>query len=139
MAGSSKPSLVSRTSVIGGVIGGLVHGAVAVVLWNVFGLDNLWEMLVLKPLNGGYVVLGMFLLGFVPVLFYVGKKTVSPGIVVAGFLLLSVSGSWLMGPVRAPSAGPIPFGLYILLWVGVIALAGLTGRLEDHHKHRTTR
>lgn len=138
MAGNSKQSLVSRASVIGGLVGGLVHAGVAVVLWNFFGFDNLWEMLVLKPLNGGYIVLGMFLLGFVPVLFYVGKKAISPVIVVAGSLLLSGFGSWLAGPVRAPSAVPTPFALYILLWVGVVALAGLTGGVESRHKHRAT-
>jgi hypothetical protein len=89
-----------------------------------------------KPLNGAYILLGMFLLGFVPVLFYVGEKVRSPAITVAVFLLLSGLGSWLAGPVRPPSAVPTPFALYILLWVGVVALSGFTGRLEHRRKQR---
>lgn len=135
MARTSKRSLVTRTSIIGGLIGGLVHAGVAVLLWNNW-FDNLWEMLMIKPLNGAYIVLGMFLLGFVPVLFYVGEKVISPAIIVAVFLLLSGLCSWLAGPVRSPSAVPTPFGLYILFWVGVVALASLTGRLEYHRKQR---
>jgi predicted membrane-bound spermidine synthase len=109
----------------------------AVFLWNNW-FDNLWEMLMTKPLNGAYIVLGMFLLGFVPVLFYVGETVVSPAIIVAVFLLLSGLGSWLAGPVRAPSAVPTPFALYILLWVGVVALASLLGGLEYRRKQRVT-
>jgi hypothetical protein len=131
------PSLVSRTSIIGGVVGGVVHAGVATVLWNQW-FDNLGEMLTIKPLNGAYIILGMSLLGFVPVLFYVGGRVISPGIVVAVFLLLSAVGSWLAGPVRAPAAVPTPFALYILLWVGVVALAGLTGGVEYRRTHRAT-
>jgi len=95
-------------------------------------------MLRIKPLNGAYVILGMFLLGFVPVLFYVGKRVISPVIVVVVCLLLSAVGSWLAGPVRAPTAVPTPFGLYILFWVGIVALAGLTGGLEYRRSQQVT-
>jgi len=137
MVRTSKQSVVTRTSIIGGLVGGLVHAGLAVFLWNNW-FDNLWEMLMTKPLNGAYIVLGMFLLGFVPVLFYVGETVVSPAIIVAVFLLLSGLGSWLAGPVRAPSAVPAPFALYILLWVGVVALASLLGGLEYRRKQRVT-
>ncbi|MFB6352646.1 MAG: hypothetical protein ABEJ92_01020 [Halobacteriales archaeon] len=133
MGADSERSLLSRTSVTGGLVGGIVHAGVAVFLWNHFGFDSPWDMLATKPLNGAYVVLGMFLLGFVPVLFYVGQKVVSPALVVAVFLLLSGLGSWLAGPVGAPSAVPTPFAVYILFWV-----AGLTGRLEYRRKRRAT-
>ena len=136
MARTVQQSIVTRTSIIGGSVGGLVHAGVAVVLWNRW-FDNLWELLLTKPLNGAYIILGMFLLGFVPVLFYVGEKLIAPGIVVGVFLLLSGVGSWLMGPVRAPSAVPTPFALYILFWVGVVALASLTGGLEYRRKRQT--
>ena len=136
MARTSKQSIVTSTSIIGGLIGGLVHAGLAIFLWNNW-FDNLWEMLMTKPLNGAYIVLGMFLLGFVPVLFYVGEKVISPAIIVAVCLLLSGFGSWLAGPVRSPSAVPTLFGLYILFWVGVVALASLIGGLESHRKHRT--
>ncbi|WP_139173382.1 MULTISPECIES: hypothetical protein [Halobacteriales] len=135
MSRTSTQSIVTRTSIIGGLVGGLVHAGVAVLLWNRW-FDNLWELLMTKPLNGAYILLGMFLLGFVPVLFYVGEKVISPAIIVAAFLLLSGFGSWLAGPVRPPSAVPTPFALYILLWVGVVALAGVTGRLEYRRKQR---
>jgi len=137
MVRTSKQSVVTRTSIIGGLVGGLVHAGLAVFLWNNW-FDNPWEKLMTKPLNGAYIVLGMFLLGFVPVLFYVGETVVSPAIIVAVFLLLSGLGSWLAGPVRAPSAVPTPFALYILLWVGVVALASLLGGLEYRRKQRVT-
>lgn len=133
--GDSKRSLVTRTSIIAAVAGGLVHAGIAGFLWN-SRFDSLWEMLAIKPLNGVYVVLGMFLLGFVPVLCYVGEKILSPAIVVAVSVVLAGSGSWLTGPVRAPSAVPTPFALYILFWVVVVALAGLVGGLEYRRKRR---
>jgi hypothetical protein len=137
MGVDSTQSLVSPASIIGGVVGGIVHAGVAVVLWN-YWFDNLGEMLTVKPLNGAYIVLGMFLLGFVPVLFYVGDRVISPVIVVAVLLLLSAAGSWLANPVFAPTAVPTPFALYILLWIGVIALAGLAGGVEYRRTHRAT-
>lgn len=137
MTEDSKQSLVTRSSIIGGLVGGLIHAGVAVFLWNHW-FDNLREMLIIKPLNGSYLILGMFLLGFVPVMFYVGKEVISPAIVVAVFLLLSGFGSWLAGPVHAPSAVPTPFALYIIFWVGVVAIACLIGRFESHRKQRAT-
>ena len=137
MARTVQQSIVTRTSIIGGSVGGLVHAVVAVVLWNRW-FDNLWDLLVAKPLHGAYIVLGMFLLGFVPVLFYLGEKVVSPALIVAVFLFLSGVGSWLAGPVRAPSAVPTPFGLYILFWAGVVVLASVTGGLEYRRKQRST-
>ena len=134
---SSNQSVVTRTSVIGGLVGGLIHMVLAVLLWNNW-FDDLWGMLMTKPLNGAYLVLGMFLLGFVPVLFYIGEKIISPGIIIAVFLLVSTLGSWLMGPVRPPSAVPTLFGLYILFWVGVVALVGVIGGFECRRKQRTT-
>ena len=136
MGRTSQQSILTETSVIAGSVGGLVHTGVAVFLWNDW-FDNLWEMLMTKPLNGAYVILGMFLLGFVPVLFYASEKLISPGIVVGVFLLLSGVGSWLMGAVRAPATVPTPFALYILFWVGVVALASLTGGLEYRRKQQT--
>ena len=137
MVRTSKQSKITTTSIIGGLVGGMAHTVLAVLLWNNW-FDNLWEMLTIKPLNGAYIVLGMFLLGFVPVFFYVGEKLISPAIIIIVFLLLSGLGSWLAGPVRPPSAVPTPFGLYILLWVGVVALAGVIGRLEYRRKQRAT-
>lgn len=134
---NSERSLVTRTSIIGGSVGGLVHAGVAGFLWNHW-FDDLWQMLTIKPLNGTYIILGMFLLGFLPVMFYVGEKVISPAIVVAVFLILSGFGSWLTAPVRAPSAVPTPFALYILFWVGIVALAGLIGGFEYRRKRRAT-
>jgi len=133
----SRQSLVTRASIVGGSAGGLVHASVAVLLWNHW-FDDIRGMLTTKPLDGAYLLLGMFLLGFVPVVFYVGEGLVSPGIVIAGFLLLSGVGSWLAVPVLAPSATPTPFALYILLWVGIVPLAGLSGGFEYRRKNRAT-
>ncbi|MFB6206536.1 MAG: hypothetical protein ABEJ05_08445 [Haloglomus sp.] len=137
MGVDSSRSLVSRASIVGGMVGGIVHAAVAAFLWNHW-FDNLGEMLAIKPLNGAYIILGMFLLGFAPVLFYVGGRIRSPVIVVAVSLLVSTFGSWLANPVRAPAAVPTPFALYILFWVAVVALASATGGLEYRRTHRAT-
>lgn len=137
MDGDPTRSLVTRASITGGVVGGAVHAGVAASLWNHW-FDNLGELLATKPLNGVYLVLGMFLLGFIPVLFYVGKRVVAPSVVVGGLLLLSVVGSWLANPVRAPAAVPTPFALYVLSWVFVVALAGVAGGVEYRLKRRAT-
>lgn len=138
MSGDSAKSLVSSTSLFGGLVIGLVHAGVAVLLWDYFGFDTLGELLLIKPLIGVYILFGMFVLGFVPALFYVGRRFVSPAFVVGGLLLLSASGSWLAGTVRAPAGTPTPFGLYILFWIGVVALAGLVGGVERKWKQPAT-
>ena len=137
MVRASEQAITLRDAIIGGLVGGIVHAGVAVFLWNSW-FDNLWGMIETKPLNGAYIILGMFLLGFIPVVFYLYGRVLSPAIIVAVSLLLSGFGSWLTGPVRAPSAVPTPFALYILLWVGVVALAILLGGLERWHKQRVT-
>lgn len=137
MSGSPKPSLVSTTSLISGVVAGLVHTGLAVFLWN-YWFDNFGEMLAVKPLNGLYIGLGIFLLGFVPAVFYAGQKVVSPAIIVAVFLVLSGVGSWVADSVQAPSAVPTPFALYILFWVGTVVLIGITGRAELRWKRGAT-
>lgn len=123
MSSESKPSLITRRSIAAGLIAGLVHAGLAVILWNYFFV-HLMEIYAYKPLQVVYMVLGMFVLGFVPSMLYVGGGLVTPAKVVGVFLLLSAIGSWLMHPIRAPFGGPTPFALYVWLWIGVIALAG---------------
>lgn len=138
MGSQSTSALVSRTSVLGGFVGGLVHTGVALFLWDRFGFDSLPELLLIKPVDGVYILLGMFVLGFVPAALYIGQRSVSPAIVVSGSLLLSGFGSWQAGPVRAPVGGPTPYGLYVFLWVAVVVLAWVSGRIERTWKGRTT-
>lgn len=138
MAEKALRPLLSTTSVIGGSVVGLVHAGVAVFLWHHFGYDNLRELLAIKPLNGMYILSGMFLLGFVPAAFYLGKRLVSPALVVAGVLALTIVGSWLAGPVRAPTGAPTPFGLYVLAWLGIVVVAGLAGVVERNRTQRAT-
>ncbi len=130
MDGASAGSLRSRRALLAGSVGGLGHAGLAMVLWASFGHDDLGELLAVKPHLGLYILLGMVLLGFVPAVFYVGRRAVSPAVVVGAMLLLTVVGSWFAGPVRAPAGAPTPFGLYILLWVGIVALAAVAGRIE---------
>lgn len=130
MAGFPDLKPGARTSLIGGLLGGLFHTALAVGLWTGFGLDDLLELASVKPLYGLYVFLGMFALGFVPAVFYLGGDHVMPGLVVGSFLILSVVPSWRAGPAEAPQGGPTPFGFYILFWIGIIVLAVLAARFE---------
>lgn len=132
--GDDVAAPVTLRSIIGGVAVGLLHAGVAVPLWHYFGFDNLGELFLTKPFVGTYVLLGMFVLGFVPALSYIGQRLIAPSVVVGGVLLLSVAGSWLTGTVRAPAGTPTPFGFYILLWVVVIALAGVAGGAEYRWK-----
>lgn len=125
------------SSISSGVAAGLVHAGFAVILWN-YWFDNLWEMTATKPLNGLYIGFGMFVLGFVPAMFYVRRKVVSPAIIVAVLLVLSVFGSWSAGPVLAPSSNPTPFGLYILFWVGIVVIVVISGQWEFRRKQRAT-
>lgn len=115
----------------GGLLGGLVHAALAVGLWTVFGLDHLVELVSVKPLYGLYVFFGMFALGFVPTVFYLAWERILPALVVASFLGLSTVASWQAGPAEAPQGGPTPFAFYILLWIVIILLAVLVARFED--------
>ena len=92
MAPTSEQSIITRVSIVGGLTGGVAHTALAVLLWNNW-FDDLWGMLVTKPLNGAYILLGMFLLGFIPALFYVGEKVISPAIIITVFLLISTLSS----------------------------------------------
>lgn len=135
MASTTTRSIITRTSIIGGLLVGLVHAGIAVYLWNLW-FDNLWEMLAIKPSNWVYIILGMFLLGFVPAVFYTAQKIISPAIIVAVLLTISVLFSGLAGPVGAPVSVPTPFGLYILFWVAIVALAGVIGVFEHRHKQR---
>ena len=135
MRGDDGSSWLSRSSIRLGVAGGLLHGAIAVVLWNHW-FDDLGAMVAVKPLVATYLVIGSFVLGVVPVAAFVGRRVVSPAVIVAVLLGLAVIGSWLTGPVGAPSATPTPFALYLLSWVGIVVLVGLTGRWEARRGHR---
>lgn len=138
MDDGSNGSLLSTTSLVVGLDGGLLHAGIAVTLWTYFGFDDLVELLAIKPLTGLYVVIGMVALGFVPAVFYAGWKVVSPAIIVAALVVLSGFGSVLVGKIRAPAGGPTPFGLYILAWVGVVVLVGVAGGVERNQNRRST-
>ncbi len=130
MAGVLNLEPVSKTSMAVGLIGGLLHAALAIALWTVFGLDDLVELASVKPLYGLYVFSGMFALGFVPTVFYLARGTVKPALVVASFLILSTVASWQAGPAEAPQGGPTPFAFYVLLWIVIVVLAVLVARFE---------
>lgn len=129
MSDSSRRSLASTTTIASGVIVGFTHLAVAVLLWNHW-FDNLWELTATKPLSGLYLLLGMFSLGFVPTVLYVGRKVVSPAIIVGGSLVIGGAGSALLSAVTAPSAAPTPFALYAFLWAGILLIGIMAGRSE---------
>jgi len=131
-----ESGLVTRTSLLGGMLGGLVHTGGAVLLWDHLH-NSVWEILQSNLSFGLYMILGMFLLGFIPVLFYIGETVISPALVVGVFLVPSAILSWLSGPPRAPNASPSPFALYVLLWVVVLALAGFIGKFEYRRKRQT--
>lgn len=122
---------------IAGVVGaGIAHAVLAALLWDYVGHDSLVELWAVKPLNGLYIGLGLFLLGAVPAALYVEREVVSPGVIVVGLLVASTAATVVSGPARAPAGGPTPFGLYVLAWIGVLALAGLSARVEARRGRR---
>lgn len=129
----AEQSLVSTRSIVSGVVVGLIHAGIAVVLWNRW-FDTLWGLLVTKPLTGGYILLGMFLLGFVPAVFYSARRVVSPAVIISIALFLSGALSWQSGTVRAPAGAPTPFGLYLLSWIAIVTIASVVGRVESHRR-----
>ncbi|MFB6300648.1 MAG: hypothetical protein ABEH65_10350, partial [Halobacteriales archaeon] len=114
---------------VGPFVVGLGHAVIAVWLWNRW-FEKLGDMLAAKPFNALYILLGMFCLGFVPAVLYTHRELISPAAIVTVFLAMSVLGSWLAGPVGAPSAVPTPFAFYILLWIGILIVATISGILE---------
>ena len=120
-----------------GLVAGLLHAGVAVFLWDFFLYDDLWELLLVKPPSGAYILIGMFVLGFVPVLSSIRQKSISPVLLVSVLLIVSVYSEW-QGHFTSPFGGPGPFGVYILSWVGVVLLADLAGNVERKLKQRET-
>jgi|SRR6056297_979081 len=133
---SEKPS-ISMAPAICRLVAGLLHAGVAIFLWNFFSYDNLWELLLVKPPSGAYILIGMFALGFVPVLYSMTQKSISPVLLVSVLLIVSVYSEW-QGYFTSPFGGPGPFGVYILSWIGVVLLAGLAGNIELKLKQRET-
>ncbi|MFB6131942.1 MAG: hypothetical protein ABEJ44_00875 [Halanaeroarchaeum sp.] len=138
MSDRNNPTLVSTAPITSAVVLGLAHVGIAVYLWD-YWFDSPGAMLAVKPLNAVYFVPGMFLLGFVPAIFSVGLRVVSPTIVAGALLSLAVLGSMVVGPVEAPRAAPTPFGLYILGWVGVVVPGGISGVVEYRRTRRAIR
>jgi len=137
MAENSETQSTSMAPAISALLAGLLHAGVAIFLWNVFLYDNLWELLLIKPPSGAYVLVGMFALGFVPVLYSITQKSVSPVLLVSVLLIVSVYSEW-QGYFTSPVGGPGPFGVYILSWIGVVLLAGLAGVVERKLTQRET-
>lgn len=133
-----RESTLSWHSVIVGAIIGLLHTIVAVLLWNTFGFENLLAAFATEPLYSTYVVIGMFVLGFIPGVLYADRKSVSPICLVVALLVLSGFGTWQTVQSGATPVSPTPFGWYTLLWVGIIAVAVLVGGLELRIRQQIT-
>ncbi|WP_254524011.1 hypothetical protein [Natrinema caseinilyticum] len=131
MAEDSESPSVSTTPAIYGLVAGLLHAGVAALLWDYFRYGVLWDV----SFTGVYITAGIFALGFVPVLSSTRQKSISPVLLVSILLLASVYSEW-QGYFSPRFGGPGPFGWYILLWVGVVLLAGLAGDLEVTLKQR---
>ena len=135
-----KPSLHLNTippSITVGGSAGLVHAGIAALLWTDFGFENLLAVFATEPLYVSYVVLGMVLLGSIPGILYVRLHTVSPLLLVGSLLTLSTVLTWQTHRTGATPVDPTPFGWYILLWIGIVAVSGLIGGIETALRHRS--
>lgn len=135
MAEVSWQAFISSDALIGGVVGGVLHAGIAIGLWEYGGAYPFLEFLALNPLLGAYFVLGMVVLGFVSVVYYVGHEKTFPAILVGLSLLFVGLNTLVSGPPRPPFGGPTQIGLYHYLWVVTLALALLVGRIEPAPDH----
>lgn len=110
-----------------GIIAGALHGSIALGLWNFFEFESFPRMLSTEPLFMGYLLLGMFALGFVPGLLYAKWGSISPALLIGGLLFLSASGTWTIVRNNLTPVDPTPFGWYVLFWVGIIVLITVVG------------
>ncbi|MDZ7849785.1 MAG: hypothetical protein U5K70_02870 [Halodesulfurarchaeum sp.] len=124
---SDQDSLPLDNGIFVGIIAGVLHGSIALGLWYSFEFESVPKMLSTEPLFMGYVLLGMFALGFVPGLLYAKLGSVSPALLIGGLLLVSAYGTWMIVGDNLTPVGPTPFGWYVLFWVGSIALISVVG------------
>ena len=129
MAEETERPFISRTSAIASMVAGLLHAGIAIYFWDYFLYDS---QFITTP-GGTYIIIGMFALGFVPVLYTAVHKCISPVLLVSILLIFSVHTEWHSSYAFG---GPRAFGLYIFLWVGIVLLAGLAGYIEVKLKHR---
>lgn len=113
-----------------GIVTGLVHLLISVLLWYRFEFESLLTLFSSETLYAAYVVVGMFVVGFVPGVLYAQQRAVSPLFIVVGLLALTGFGTWQTVQSNLTPVGPTPFGWYTLLWVGVLVIAGLFGGVE---------
>jgi hypothetical protein len=135
-----KPSLHLDTTpfllAVGGSAG-LVHAGIAALLWTYFGFENLPAAFATEPLYVSYVSVGMVLLGSIPGVLSVRLHTVSPLLLVGGLLTLSTVLTWQTHRTGVTPVDPTPFGWYVLLWIGIVAVSGLVGGIETALRHRS--
>jgi hypothetical protein len=135
-----KPSLHLDTIPFPLTVGGgagLVHAGIAALLWTYFGFENLLAAFATEPLYVSYVILGMVLLGSIPGVLYVRLHTVAPLLLVGSLLTLSTVLTWHTHRTGATPVDPTPFGWYIILWIGIVAVSGLIGGIETALRHRS--
>lgn len=128
-------STPSRRTLGLGLLGGLVHSALASGLWVWFGFTTRVQG---NELFLGYILTGAVVLGVVPTLLLVTKRLVSPILAIAGLGLGSAYQTWsvYVAPEIAPTpVDPTPFGWYLLGWIIVIAVALILGGGEYGIRH----
>ena len=128
MTGNTEQPLLSRTSAVSSTVAGFLHAGVSIFFWNQF-YETVGKILSFNPFLGAYLLIGMFALRFVPVACSITQKSISPVLLVSASLIVSVYSEW-QTQLSPSFAGPGPFGMYILFWVGMVLFAGLAGYIE---------
>jgi len=136
MAENTEQPFISRTAAIISTVAGLLHAGVSIFFWNHF-YETVGVILSNNLFFGAYILIGMFSLGCVPVAYSILQKSISPVLLVSVLISWSVHTEWQaqLGP---SFAGPGFFGMYIILWVGVVLLAVLAGYFEVKLRQRAT-
>jgi hypothetical protein len=118
----------SRAGLLAGVVGGLGHTLVVLLLWTLFGFESLVGAFPAEPLYVGYLVVGMLAVGAGPGVGYARRELRSLAVVVGVLLVGSAAATWLRLGGGATPVGPTALGWYVLLWpvtLGIVVVAGV--------------
>ncbi|MFC5366898.1 hypothetical protein [Salinirubrum litoreum] len=124
----------SRAGLLAGVVGGLGHALVVLLLWNLFGFESLVGAFSAEPFYVTYVLLGAVGVGVALGVGSARRELVSPVLVVGVLLVGAGVTTWFGLRGGATPVGPTPLGWYALLWPVALLLAGVSGVVENRRR-----
>lgn len=123
--------LRSRAGLLAGIVGGLGHALVVLLLWEGFGFESLVGASSTELFYVGYLLVGVLAVGSVPGVGYARREVFSPVVVVGALLVGAGTATWLRLRGGVTPVGPTALGWYALLWPVTLGIAVLAGFGED--------